>query len=84
MSNNIRQLCEELESATRQRLLRVNDDIRFIRRVKHDKKELLQLKDYRRTTDQLLSAVRELLKCVDIDRDRYFLLRRKYLESTKS
>lgn len=84
MSNNIKQLCEELESATRQRLLRVNDDIRFIRRVKHDKKELLQLKDYRRTTDQLLSAVRELLKYVDIDRERYFLLRKKYLESTKS
>lgn len=81
---SLKQLCEELESATRRRLLSINVDIRYIRKVKYDKAELTKLKNYRKDTDQLLSAVRNLLKCVEIDREKYFLLRKKYLESTKS
>jgi hypothetical protein len=84
MTTNIRQLCEELESATRRRLLSINVDIRYIRKVKHDKAELIKLKKYRKETDQLLSGVRNIMKCAEIDREKYFLLRRKYLESTKS
>lgn len=84
MSSNIRQLCEELESATSRRLLSINVDIRYIRKVKYNKAELTKLKEYRKVTDQLLSGVRNLMKCSEIDREKYFLLRRKYLESTKS
>lgn len=80
----IKQLCEELESATLRRLLSINIDIKSTRKVKHDKNELTNLKKYRRETDQLLSAVRNLMKTAEIDREKYFLLRRKYLDSTKS
>lgn len=80
----IKQLCEELESATRRRLLSINVDIRYIRKFKHSKVEITKLKNYRKETDQLLSGVRNLLRCAEIDREKYFLLRRKYLESTKS
>lgn len=84
MTTNIKQLCEELESATRRRLLSINVDIRYTRKVKYDKAELIKLKKYRKVTDQLLSGVRDLMKCSEIDREKYLLLRRKYLESTKS
>lgn len=75
----MKQLFQDLEKATYSRLLYINKDIKKARDMNTS---LTEIKEKRRSTDQLLSSVRQAINKQNFSHELYHELKDKFLKSS--